>query len=97
MALRDLGRDQLTRREQQVLQCALLGMSVRECATVLALSDSTVKNHRKAAYRKLSVRSAGELLTSLLGGFSGEDSPVANQDLRRRWFDRLNFLEQKES
>jgi DNA-binding CsgD family transcriptional regulator len=52
----------LTAREQQVVRLLSLGCSVREVATILGLSPSTVDNHKARAMKKLGVRKLALLL-----------------------------------
>jgi len=46
----------LSEREQQVLECLSLGLSNRETAEKLFLSEGTVKNYISSIYSKLEVR-----------------------------------------
>jgi len=46
----------LTERETEVLSCLSRAMSDREIAASLFLSESTIKTHLKAIYRKLRAR-----------------------------------------
>lgn len=52
----------LTRREYEVLQRVLVGDDVAAIGSVLFISPHTVRNHLKAIYRKLDVRSRVELV-----------------------------------
>lgn len=58
---RDLRRriqpPELTNREKQVLSLVIMGLTNREMAQKLFLSESTVKSHLNTAFRKLGVRS----------------------------------------
>lgn len=73
-AARDLERDRsreallgrLSRRERQIAAWVLRGLSNREMAEALGLSERTVENHRASLYRKLGVNSARGL-EALLG------------------------------
>jgi DNA-binding CsgD family transcriptional regulator len=56
---------QLTAREREVVDAALRGMSNSAIADELSLSERTVEAHLAAAYRKLGVRSRGELISVL--------------------------------
>ena len=56
---------QLTAREREVVDVALRGMSNSAIADELSLSERTVEAHLAAAYRKLGVRSRGELISVL--------------------------------
>jgi DNA-binding CsgD family transcriptional regulator len=56
----------LTNREKQVLSLVVMGLTNRQIAQNLFVSDSTVKSHLNTAYRKLGVGSrveAAELIT----------------------------------
>ena len=58
-----LGRkrsDELTNREKQSLSLVLMGLTNREIAQKLFVSESTVKSHLNTAYRKLGVHSRSE-------------------------------------
>jgi DNA-binding NarL/FixJ family response regulator len=61
---RDLRRriqpPELTNREKQVLSLVIMGLSNREMAQKLFLSENTVKSHLNTAFRKLGVRSRAE-------------------------------------
>jgi DNA-binding CsgD family transcriptional regulator len=59
------GTTQLTAREREVVDLALLGMSNRAIAGDHALSERTVEAHIAAAYRKLGVRTRSELINVL--------------------------------
>ncbi len=52
----------LTRREYEVMQRVLVGDDVAAIGSVLYISPHTVRNHLKAIYRKLDVRSRVELV-----------------------------------
>ncbi|HEV2642082.1 MAG TPA: AAA family ATPase, partial [Candidatus Elarobacter sp.] len=52
---------QLTAREREVVELVLRGLSNSTVADALSLSERTVEAHVAAAYRKLGVRSRGEL------------------------------------
>jgi DNA-binding CsgD family transcriptional regulator/tetratricopeptide (TPR) repeat protein len=59
------GTTQLTAREREVVDLALLGMSNSAIAGDLSLSERTVEAHIAAAYRKLGVRTRSELINVL--------------------------------
>ncbi len=61
----------LTKREREVLAFILLGHDSPSIAERLALSDNTVRSHKKSLYRKLGIHSKQELL-ELIG--SNRDS-----------------------
>jgi DNA-binding CsgD family transcriptional regulator len=54
---------QLTTREREIVDVALRGLSNSAIADELSLSERTVEAHLAAAYRKLGVRSRGELIS----------------------------------
>ncbi|MDP2182769.1 MAG: response regulator transcription factor [Actinomycetota bacterium] len=54
--------DTLTGRERDVLKMFSRGLSYREAAEVLEISEHTVRDHVKATYRKLSVHSRSEAI-----------------------------------
>jgi DNA-binding CsgD family transcriptional regulator/tetratricopeptide (TPR) repeat protein len=56
---------QLTAREREIVQLALRGMPNGAIADELSLSERTVEAHMAAAYRKIGVRSRGELANVL--------------------------------
>lgn len=60
--LRNPDAQRLTRREFEVLVRVLMGDDVPAIGTVLFISPHTVRNHLKAIYRKLDVRSRVELV-----------------------------------
>lgn len=53
--IQDVDVQSLTRRELEVLQCIVSGMSNKECADYLYISEKTVKNHVTSLLRKLNV------------------------------------------
>jgi DNA-binding NarL/FixJ family response regulator len=65
----------LTRREYEVMQRVLVGDDVSAIGTVLYISPHTVRNHLKAIYRKLDVRSRVELVVRF-GSFKHEPASV---------------------
>lgn len=52
----------LTNREREIFRAAATGRRPDEIARDMAISPNTAKNHLKAIYRKLGVRSAVELM-----------------------------------
>ena len=56
----------LTIREEEVVECLLRGMTYKQCAVELHISQNTVKFHALNAYRKAGVASRGELMTLFL-------------------------------
>ncbi|MGC5171253.1 LuxR C-terminal-related transcriptional regulator [Microbacterium sp. DT81.1] len=67
------GTDQLTRREAEVVELVLDGMSNAEVASRLFLSERTVETHLQHVYRRLGVDSRLGLVTRL--GAPGDNSP----------------------
>jgi two-component system response regulator DesR len=51
----------LPERQQQVLGLLLSGLDIDEIAATLYLSPHTIRNHKKAAFRALGIRSRVEL------------------------------------
>ena len=60
---RRAGATQLTTREREIVDVALRGLPNSAIADELSLSERTVEAHLAAAYRKLGVRSRGELIS----------------------------------
>lgn len=58
--------EELTLREQEVLQHILSGKSNREIAATLFISESTVKTHTRNIFSKYEVGSRAELISTLL-------------------------------
>ncbi len=56
------GRTAITAREARVLQSMAQGLSCRETARALGISEATVRKHRSNMLGKLSLRNAAELL-----------------------------------
>ena len=56
----------LTRREKQVLELLLLGMSSRKIAEELNISRQTVDKHRKNMLKKTGIRSSAEMVVKAL-------------------------------
>ncbi|MEO0465851.1 MAG: helix-turn-helix transcriptional regulator [Pseudomonadota bacterium] len=79
LALDTFGTSVLTLREQQIAQLTLLGMTAEDAAQQFDLATGTVKNHRKAIYRKLRITSLGELMALFLqtaAYANGHDDPL---------------------
>jgi DNA-binding NarL/FixJ family response regulator len=53
--------DRLTPREKQVMRLIALGRSVRDCAQILSLAQSTVDNHKSRMMKKLGLRKCQDL------------------------------------
>jgi DNA-binding CsgD family transcriptional regulator len=67
------GAASLTPGERRVCHLAASGRTNREIAQDLFVTTSTVETHLRHAYRKLDVRSRGEL-AAVLGDPSGQDA-----------------------
>ena len=61
----------LTRRQTQILRWLTQGQRVPAIAQQLFISESTVRNHLSAIYRKVGVHSQSELLARLMSGRPG--------------------------
>jgi DNA-binding CsgD family transcriptional regulator len=57
----------LTRREAQLVGLVVAGLSTRELAAALFISQYTVKDHLKAVFDKVGVRSRRELIREVMG------------------------------
>jgi DNA-binding NarL/FixJ family response regulator len=57
----------LSSREREIAEMAAAGMSAKEIATRLSLSDRTVENHLQRAFVKLGVSSRSALADALAG------------------------------
>ena len=55
----------LTEKEKEVAECLLEGLSLKEIAAKLFVSENTVKTHRSNVYRKMEVSSREELVKKL--------------------------------
>jgi two-component system response regulator DesR len=66
-----LERPLLTAREKQVLSMVVLGFSNLEIANKLYVTETTVKSHLYAAYRKLGVRSRQQATATILDSRDG--------------------------
>ncbi|MPN58824.1 HTH-type transcriptional regulator MalT [bioreactor metagenome] len=57
--------DTFTHREKEIINCVLLGLSNREIASELFISENTVKTHLYNIYQKYGVRNRTSLLHKL--------------------------------
>jgi DNA-binding CsgD family transcriptional regulator len=64
--LRTTGPASLTPSERRVTTLAAKGMTNREVAQELCITEKTVESHLGAAYRKLAVRSRAQLIRALI-------------------------------
>ncbi len=53
---------QLTRREKEILCCIAEGLSSKQIASKLFISENTVANHRKNMLRKKGAKSSAQLI-----------------------------------
>lgn len=58
----DVGKEELTPREEEVVKLVAEGVTSREIADTLGLAAKTVENHRSNAMRKLGMRDRTELV-----------------------------------
>jgi len=61
----------LSEREWEVVERVARGHRVQEIATELGVALSTTRNHLKASFKKLGVKSQAELVVLVLGGSGG--------------------------
>jgi DNA-binding NarL/FixJ family response regulator len=66
-----LHRPAFSHRERQVLACVAKGLTNRQIADALFLSESTIKSHLSSAFAKLGVRSRREATAVLLDSPEG--------------------------
>lgn len=64
---RRLDASPLSRREREVAGLVLRGHGNKEIASLCCISEQTVKDHLKSAYRKLGVRTRTALVAEVLG------------------------------
>ncbi|MET0829268.1 MAG: LuxR C-terminal-related transcriptional regulator, partial [Microbacterium sp.] len=69
------GSGELTRRETEVVDLVVTGLSNAEIARRLYLSERTVETHLQHVYRRLGVDSRLSLITRLSAGGDGENAP----------------------
>jgi DNA-binding CsgD family transcriptional regulator len=83
---KDLNLSLLSPREGEVLDVAIQGLSVRQIAERLSLTEATVRSHLSATYSKLGVSGRVELLARLTGpaalGRTGQVADGGNLALR---------------
>jgi NarL family two-component system response regulator LiaR len=86
----------LTRRESEVLALLTTGMSNREIAAALFLSEHTVRSHLKAIFRKLQVANRSQAATSAIldpdfaRRFGTPGQPASSSDLAALVEERLD-------
>jgi len=64
---RRLGASPLSPREREIARLVFTGHANKEIAHRCSISEQTVKDHLKSAYRKLGVRTRTALVAELLG------------------------------
>ena len=57
----------LTRREKEILTCITEGLSSKQIADKLFISENTVSNHRKNMLAKTGAKSSAELIFLVIG------------------------------
>ncbi|WP_148252716.1 helix-turn-helix transcriptional regulator [Aidingimonas lacisalsi] len=65
-AFDSFGRESLTDREREIVRLLLAGHSTKSAAKALAISDGTVKVHRKHIYQRLAITSQSQLFRRFL-------------------------------
>jgi len=73
----------LTLREREVLRCTASGLGNKEVAAQLSISEATVKVHLTHIFRKLGLRSRGELAAACHGIPLAAAEPASSQRPRR--------------
>ncbi len=68
--------ERLSQREREIVEAMASGQRVKEIAQRFAISTHTVRNHLKAIYRKLNVRSQLELLSLITRSPNGNTAPT---------------------
>lgn len=58
----------LTERENQVMECLLQGLTNKEIANMLSISEQTVKSHMRSIFKKFNVSNRCQLITLILRG-----------------------------
>lgn len=71
----------LSPREREVLDAAIEGLSARDMARRLSLSEATVRSHLSAIYSKLGVSGRIELLASLKGAVAPKNVPSREPEI----------------
>ena len=71
----------LSPREREVLDAAIQGLSARDMARQLSLSEATVRSHLSAIYSKLGVSGRIELLASLKGTVAPKNVPSREPEI----------------
>jgi DNA-binding CsgD family transcriptional regulator len=71
----------LSPREREVLDAAIQGLSARDMARRLSLSEATVRSHLSAIYSKLGVSGRIQLLASLNGAVAPKTVPSREPEI----------------
>lgn len=71
----------LSPRERKALDAAIEGLSARDMARRLSLSEATVRSHLSAIYSKLGVSGRIELLARLKGTVAPKNTPPAEPEI----------------
>jgi len=74
--------DRLSLREREVFRQAATGLSNRELADCLAISEGTVKAHLTSIFQKLGLRCRAELAAAYHGVISAQVQPTAPPSIR---------------
>ncbi|EPZ8124625.1 LuxR C-terminal-related transcriptional regulator [Yersinia enterocolitica] len=59
-------KNQLTNRENEILECILLGLSNSDISKVLDMKNKTASAHRRNIYNKLGIKAINQTLKNLL-------------------------------
>ena len=76
-------KERLSRREQEVFRHAAAGLSNKELAHTLVISQATAKAHLTSIFRKLGLRGRNELAAAYHGIVRPGPRPVPPRQLRR--------------
>jgi DNA-binding NarL/FixJ family response regulator len=75
--------ERLSQREQEVFRRAATGLSNKELADALVISEATVKAHLTSIFQKLGVRGRSELAAAYHGMIPPGPRPLSPRQLRR--------------
>lgn len=85
------GKDSLTKREREVLQLLVQGLSNREISERMSLSEHTVKNYILHIFDKMGVSSRAELLYLILSQDKADNDEISRKALRGGRVDDRTF------